>query len=187
MAFPYKWPAFAGAENFPKVSQKSTTPKKAAASLCLPLLLAEPPQAQNKQRPVSTSIATSIRWSHDWHKLWPVLVWNVAATKKPQTQYKWQPQKDSNQGTNDNWSQFVPWPLQMPPNLEEVVTNYRLFCSSHWLVPSQAQTMASLGLHWSPSQEAPESTYPVATFRSHKSITQPTPPMTHSKGRLSWH
>lgn len=76
---------------------------------------------------------------------------------------------------------------KVPPSPTEAASNCRSICSSHQTASSWAQMAADLGLHKSPSQEAPEPTHPVAIFRPHQNTTQPAPQMTHPKGGLSGH
>ena len=52
------------------------------------------------------------------------------------------------------------------------------------MAPGREQAVADLGLHHSPSQEAPEPKNWVTKFRPHQSTTEPHPQMIHSKAKL---
>lgn len=73
----------------------------------------------------------------------------------------------------------------VPPSPVQATNNCRSLCISYQVAPDQIQAAADLGLHQSLSQEDPEQTPQVVSFRQHQSTTQLAPQMTHLKGGLS--
>ena len=71
---------------------------------------------------------------------------------------------------------------QAPPQSAQEATNLRSLCSSY-----QAQGLADISLHQRHSQEVPEPTHPVSSFKPHKTTTQLAQKMTQSKDGLGRH
>lgn len=134
--------------------------------------LAKWPQWQHKQQLASTCILTHIRWLQAWHKLEPVLAWIVTLNEVATNPIQEAGGLSSHYGTH----QRVPSPAlvaaslvystasPMPASPAQVAINCRSLCSSHQAAQGQAQAVNDLGLHHSPSQEAPELRDLVTSF-----------------------
>ena len=72
----------------------------------------------------------------------------------------------------------------MPLGTAQATTNYRLLCRTYQVALGRAHAATDLDLHQSPSQEAPEPTYPGSSFRPQESTTHLPPQMAHPQGGL---
>ena len=76
---------------------------------------------------------------------------------------------------------------QAPPRTtKQVAANHRSLCRTHYAASGQAQMVADLGLHHSPSQELLEPTYPETGFRSHQRTIPPNQ-LDTPKGKPGWY
>lgn len=115
-----------------------------------------------------------------WQNLQPVLIWDIASTKLPSpaketaelsshcgAKQRVLNTKGSKPSIGGNQHSLVALVLSSVLKSSQVATKHRFLCSS-----LQVDTkVAKHGLQHNPSQDPPEPTHPVATFRPYENIS----------------